>query len=652
MRTTRDDSNHSRPRRATWSNSNRAYLLEWLERLKAKLRRRRPDDERNGNAEHAEDERVEDESSVSNGTRKSDGADVPVWPLNDSYPPAALDNLRAMFDLSDFETELLLLCAGVELDSEFANLVAACQSHDLPPTPSFGLGLALLSEPHWDAFTPGGKLRSWGLIHCEVSRKLIHAPLRIDERILHYLLGVEQVDERIARLVTPAPRRDDLPEHYQESIIRLAEVWSEHGEAGRQPFVQLFAKRGDTALNMVSAAATALGLRAMSLPVWGLPAVGRELDDWLRLWQREAALSDLALVLEADEQTLQDGGIRQKLIRSVERIAGPLAVIGLRERCPTHRTRVALELSDHTASPERVSPDRTWPEARLELDSLAQRIECRAAWHDLVVPDTVRELLHELTIHARRREQVYEEWGFGDKSRRGLGVSALFAGPSGTGKTMAAEAIAGRLGLELYRVDLSATISKYIGETEKNLRRIFDAAEEGRAVLLFDEADALFGKRSEVKDSHDRYANVEVSYLLQRMEAYRGLAILTTNLKDSLDQAFQRRLRFVIDFPFPGPKQRAEIWRRVFPDSMPRESLDVERLAQLNISGGAIRNLAISAAMAAAEEGGPVGMRHLLRAARIDAWKTGRSLSMAELAGWPPDLIAAAQAIPVQGELR
>ena len=177
-------------------------------------------------------------------------------------------------------------------------------------------------------------------------------------------------------------------------------------------------------------------------------------------------------------------------------------------------------------------------------------------------------------------------------------------------------------------------MSKYIGETEKNLRQVFDAADEGGAILLFDEADALFGKRSEVKDSHDRYANIEVSYLLQRMEAYRGLAILTTNLKDSLDQAFLRRLRFIVHFPFPDVAQRADIWRRIFPAETPVEDLDVEKLARLGVAGGTIRNIALSAAFLAAEEETPVRMSHLLHAARSEYLKLERSLSENETRGW------------------
>ena len=235
----------------------------------------------------------------------------------------------------------------------------------------------------------------------------------------------------------------------------------------------------------------------------------------------------------------------------------------------------------------------------------------------------------------RRRATVYEDWGFAAQSARGLGISALFSGPSGTGKTMAAEVLARELRLDLYRVDLSATVSKYIGETEKNLRRIFDAAEEGGVILLFDEADALFGKRSEVKDSHDRYANIEVGYLLQRMEAYRGLAILTTNLKGSLDSAFLRRIRFVVQFPFPDVIQRTEIWRRVFPARTPASGLDERQLARLNVGGGNIRNIALGAAFLAAEADEPVRMPHLLRAAQVEYAKLEKPLTEAEAGEWP-----------------
>ncbi|WP_413811712.1 AAA family ATPase [Streptomyces sp. OE57] len=273
-------------------------------------------------------------------------------------------------------------------------------------------------------------------------------------------------------------------------------------------------------------------------------------------------------------------------------------------------------------------------EARIGLDELGRRIEPEAAWDDLVLADHQARILREIVAHVRQRATVHQEWGFAATLRRGLGVTALFAGGSGTGKTLAAEVMAKELGLDLFVIDLSQVVSKYIGETEKNLRKVFDAAERGGALLLFDEADALFGKRSEVKDSHDRYANLEVSYLLMRMEAYRGLAILTTNMKKALDPAFMRRIRFVVDFPFPGEGERAEIWRRVLPARAPMKDIDPERLAQLTVAGGSIRNIALSGAFLAAEEGDRLQMRHMLAAARTEYQKLDRSLTPSEVTGW------------------
>ena len=287
---------------------------------------------------------------------------------------------------------------------------------------------------------------------------------------------------------------------------------------------------------------------------------------------------------------------------------------------------------------ETPQPDDLWnacrSQARPRLDNLAQRIVPAATWDDLVLPELQKTMLRQLAAQVRHRMTVYERWGFAQKGRRGLGVSALFTGTSGTGKTMAAEVLAAELRLDLYRVDLSAVISKYIGETEKNLKQVFDAAEEGGVLLLFDEADALFGKRSEVRDSHDRYANIEVGYLLQRIEAYQGLAILTTNLKSALDTAFQRRLRFTVAFPFPDAALREAIWRRVFPEATPQDNLDHKKLARLNVTGGNIRNVALNAAFLAAEAGTPVQMGHLVEAARLEVVKIERPLSDAEIRGW------------------
>jgi SpoVK/Ycf46/Vps4 family AAA+-type ATPase len=258
---------------------------------------------------------------------------------------------------------------------------------------------------------------------------------------------------------------------------------------------------------------------------------------------------------------------------------------------------------------------------------LAQRLTPSYSWDDIVLPADMMQQLCEIADQVVTRSQVYGKWGFGVRLTRGRGISALFSGPSGTGKTMAAEILARHLQLELYRIDLAGVVSKYVGESEKNLRTVFDAAEQSGAILFFDEADALFGKRTEVRDSHDRYANIEVNYLLQRMEEYRGLAILCTNRRSSLDRAFLRRLRFLVEFPFPDPESRRLIWQKSFPPEAQVEQLDLETLARLEISGGNIHNIVLNAAFLAAGEQSSIGMRHLLHAARREYSKIDKLLT-------------------------
>lgn len=297
-----------------------------------------------------------------------------------------------------------------------------------------------------------------------------------------------------------------------------------------------------------------------------------------------------------------------------------------------------LDAEEHSISSEDLFRQAWWTsrqQARPRLDALAQRIETQLTWSDLILPESQLNTLQTIISHTQQRAKVYQTWGWQRRSGRGLGISALFHGQSGTGKTTAAEIIAKELDLDLYRVDLSAVVSKYIGETEKNLSQIFNAAEAGGVVLLFDEADALFGKRGEVREARDRYANQEVSYLLQRMEAYSGLAILTTNLKSSMDKAFERRLRFVVEFPFPDTLQREQLWRRVFPKDTPVQDLDYGRLARLNVSGGVIRNIALGATFIAAEANESVGMHHLVLAARSEGVKSNiTQVIEAGIKGW------------------
>ncbi len=274
---------------------------------------------------------------------------------------------------------------------------------------------------------------------------------------------------------------------------------------------------------------------------------------------------------------------------------------------------------------------RSYSNPRLSV--LARKIEPRYAWDDIVLPVDQVTILRELVATVRQRPKVLEQWGVGKKLAASAGVAVLFAGPPGTGKTMAAEVIAHDLRLDLYKIDLSAVVSKYIGETEKNLERIFTEAASSNAILFFDEADAIFGKRSEVKDAHDRYANVEVSYLLQRMESYEGVTILATNLRANLDEAFTRRIHFAVDFPFPRMEDRLHIWKTLFPSTLPKdEAVDFTILARrFELAGGSIRNIIVSAAYLAADNGQVVGMAHLLHGAKRELQKMGRIMGDGEL---------------------
>jgi SpoVK/Ycf46/Vps4 family AAA+-type ATPase len=263
--------------------------------------------------------------------------------------------------------------------------------------------------------------------------------------------------------------------------------------------------------------------------------------------------------------------------------------------------------------------------AARRLEGLARPVPTNRGWADLVLDDDRSAILHDICGYVRLRETVLGEWGMAARTGVARGLSVLFAGPPGTGKTMAAGVVAAELGLELFVVDLSQVVSKYIGETEKNLARVFDAAEDSGAVLLFDEADALFGTRTEISDAHDRYANIETSYLLQRMEAYDGVAVLASNLRQNLDDAFLRRLRYVVDFQLPDPEQRRRIWDRHLGGGVPVGELNLDLLAaRLPIAGGSIRNIALAAAFLAAAERESLGMDHLVRASRREFEKLGK----------------------------
>ncbi|MEQ8959533.1 MAG: ATP-binding protein, partial [Coleofasciculus sp. C2-GNP5-27] len=264
-----------------------------------------------------------------------------------------------------------------------------------------------------------------------------------------------------------------------------------------------------------------------------------------------------------------------------------------------------------------------------KLSKLAQKVTPHYQWNDIILPTDQLQILREICNTLKYRALIYEDWGFDRKLAMGKGLNVFFAGLPGTGKTMAADIIAGELGLDLYKIDLSSVVSKYIGETEKNLSRIFDEAQTSNAILFFDEADSLFGKRSEVRDSHDRYANIEISYLLQRMEAYQGMVILATNLQGNLDDAFIRRMHFSLEFPFPNQKERRRIWEKIWPQDTPRsQDLNLDLMAErFEIAGGNIRNIALAAAFLAADDGSAIAMNHLLWATRREYQKMGRVIA-------------------------
>jgi len=591
--------------------------------------------------------------------------------------PSALDRLAGAFRLSPFERDILLLCAAMELDGTFSSAIASAANDPQRGAPTFGVALAMLPRAHWSALGPYAPLRRWLLVELDRG-PLTSSPLRISERVLHYLTGISHLDERWSALVTPAAAPGELPPSHRELRDRIVQALSVLQAAGEPLLVELTGNDSSGKKDVAVSTAAAAGLHPYIVNAGDLPSTAADRELLVRLWERESILSGAALFIDAEDL---HGEGRRNVAAFVDRLR-TLVFIGTREPLQLPLVRpLRFEVSKPTYDEQRtlwrnslgsrasrldgaldrlpsqfdlsarsialaaaITPEiddgalSLWDQcrraARPRMQDLARRIVPHARWSDLVLPARQLTMLREIVAHVRQRPTVYEQWGFGAESTRGLGISALFAGVSGTGKTMAAEVLANELRLDLYQIDLSAVVSKYIGETEENLRRVFDAAEEGGALLLFDEADALFGKRTEVKDSHDRYANIEVGYLLQRMESYRGVAVLTSNLKGALDTAFLRRLRFIVDFPFPDAAQRAEIWRQVFPAKAPVADLDPAKLARLNASGGTIRNVALHAAFLAAEAGQAVGMAHVLAAARTEYGKLERPLTDAETAGW------------------
>jgi ATPase family protein associated with various cellular activities (AAA)/winged helix domain-containing protein len=604
-----------------------------------------------------------------------------------STPAPALLLLAQRFRMTVFERDTLLLCAASEFDPAMSSSIAAAQGHSARSAPTFALALQVfedVNERAWDALSPQRPLRCARLIEINQTgaTPLTASPLRADERVVNYLKGLNVLDERLAVLVKPAPAAPS--EATAESQRATADEVLRHLRATASeasvPMVQLLGTDTSSKLAVARQVSSVIERQLYRLPIEALPSQRTEIETLARLWQRESVLLPVALYLDAEALDAGSAEMMATFHHFVSHDLG-LLFVGVREapsRSPAPSLSIevnkptsaeqhdawravlqGLESGDdverdarllagqfdlnipdihlaaaQTSAAELPVRQAVWAACRNltrpSLDLLAQRLEPKATWDDLVLTDESSRLLRQIAAQVRERYRVYEEWGYARKMTRGLGINALFVGESGTGKTMAAEVIANELQLNLYRIDLSAVVSKYIGETEKNLRKLFDAAEQGGAILFFDEADALFGKRSEVKDSHDRYANIEINYLLQRMESFSGLAILATNMKSALDPAFMRRLRFIVNFPFPGPAERQAMWKKALPDDVPQEGVEHERLARFNVSGGNIHSIALNAAFAAAERNGPVTQGLLLSAIRTELRKLDKPLNEAE----------------------
>ncbi|MEB3356883.1 MAG: ATP-binding protein [Synechococcales bacterium] len=609
-------------------------------------------------------------------------------------PPPALYLLGQQLGLSRFEQQVLLLCAAVEFDTQIPLLCALAQDAPNRPYPTFALALSLFDQPTWDVVSHERPLRYWQLITVNATgtQPLVTSPLQADERIVNYLKGLNALDHRLSALIAPltGDRPPPLPPSQQATVQQTLTALQ---RASRQMpgIVQLVGADPQSQQLIVQAVAAELDLYPYRLAAHLLPTALSELKTLERLCQRESRLLPILFYLDANQMDVAESGQSKPLVQFLSHsqclflvgtrdiqpgLGQPGSVVDVGKPTAAEQTQLwmaALEQAEmngglgdrhhHAAllsgqfrlnagaihqiaasaawageeagmgTPESIG-DYLWHtcqiETRPQLSTLAQRLHPCATWEDIVLPDDERQILQQIADQVRHRNTVYEEWGFHRRMNRGLGISTLFVGESGTGKTMAAEVIANELRLDLYRIDLSSVVSKYIGETEKNLRRLFDAAEDGGAILFFDEADALFGKRSEVKDSHDRYANIEINYLLQRIESYRGLAILATNFKNAIDTAFLRRLRFVVQFPFPGVKERQTIWQKAFPPETPQADLNFKQLARFNLTGGNIHNIVLNAAFLAAQAQTPVTMAQVLTATRGEFRKLDRPINEAD----------------------
>lgn len=614
---------------------------------------------------------------------KRDSADGLAREMAAAGRPPALVRLAGVAGLTALEVDLLLLAAAPAFDRGFAGAYAQMHGDGRFDFATPHLAMALFAEGPTERLTAGlclmpqGRLRSLDLIQVDNSETAsMLRRLAIDERVAGYLLGSNRLDVRLDSLLSET---SDAPmsEGGHDAARSAAELIT--AELGRWQTINLVGPLDDGAEQMARQACAMIGLESARLDVGRLAS--RAPDDrsaLVKLLGREALLAGLAFVVDGTQA--EAGSACAAVIEElIEQLPATLYVLSAERwhgrgdahvvfvKRPTRLEqaalwRMALDGHRHSINGEvesivqqfdfgpaaiaavvrraagsdrdGISGANLWRACREQavtaMDPLARRISPSYSWDDIVVSDDVRLQLRELADQVSQRSHVYETWGFGAQLSRGRGITALFSGPSGTGKTMAAEILATHLDLDLFRIDLAGVVSKYVGETEKNLRGVFDEAERSGCILFFDEADALFGTRTEVRDSHDRYANVEINYLLQRMEEYGGLAILASNRRASMDSAFVRRLRFVIEFPFPGPDDRRRIWERVFPQQAAIDGVDFSFLSRLEMTGGSIRSAAVNAAFLAAAEEGPIRMVHIVRAVAREFVKLSKPISSAD----------------------
>ncbi|MFI1282118.1 AAA family ATPase [Streptomyces sp. NPDC020858] len=604
----------------------------------------------------------------------------------DPPPGSPLDVLATRFALAPLDLDLLLVALAPDLDARFEQLYGYLNDDLTRRRPTVGLALELCGRTGAAAarfrLSPAAPLVAGGLLEVtEPERPPLSRVLVVPDRVTAHLLGDTSPDPRLAGVLGEAT--DDPAVDPAESHRAVAAAGSGTGH------VHLRTRGGDP-VGLAAAALRACGLSPLALDASALAHHARTVPELARAAAREARLTGAGVLLGPVEELPDKPDERARLLRTLctelrgiplftygaggwepawaadtpvaltvaapdpdrqavrwrhalERAAGEHGATGeadaLARSVSAHRLdagqlRRAAGAAVRTAALDgrAVSPEDLRTAVRAQngagLARLARRVEPAVGWDDLVLPAPTLRGLRELAVRARHRDQVLGQWGMRPGGGRGRGVIALFAGSSGTGKTMSAEVVAADLGMDLYVVDLSTVVDKYVGETEKNLERIFTEASAVNAVLLFDEADAIFGKRSEVKDSHDKHANMESAYLLQRMESFDGIAILTTNLRANLDEAFTRRLDVVADFPVPDAAQRLALWERCLGDRLPRAGdLDLGFCAErFELAGGSIRACAVTAAYFAAASGEPLTMPQVVTAVAQEYRKLGRLL--------------------------